>query len=137
MSQDNIRYEQVKIICAEDCGNAPKKQFLRAFHVALVCNDIGFFMENITEEIQWNVIGSHVLQGKDQIFGMIEKWNHKTPTELVINNIITHGYSGSLNGILNFENNASCAFCNIYRFNSSLNKTKIKEITSFIIDISK
>ena len=40
MSEDNIRYDQVKIICAEDCGKAPKKELLRAFNVAFVCNDI-------------------------------------------------------------------------------------------------
>ncbi|MDR9855541.1 hypothetical protein RJP21_18160 [Paenibacillus sp. VCA1] len=137
MSEDNIRYEQVKIICAEDCGNAPKKELLRAFNVAFVCNDIGLIMENIIEDIQWNFIGSDTLQGKDQVLRMLEKLIDKKPTELVISNIITHGYSGSLNGILNLENNISYAFCNIYRFNSSLNKTKIKEITSYIIDISK
>lgn len=137
MSEDNIRYDQVKIICAEDCGNAPKKELLRAFNVAFVCNDIGFITETIIEDIQWNFIGSNVLQGKAQVFRMLEKLIDKKPTELVISNIITHGYSGSLNGILNLESNTSYAFCHIYRFNSSLNKTKIKEITSFIIDISK
>ncbi|WP_068619616.1 hypothetical protein [Paenibacillus tuaregi] len=137
MSEDNIRGEQVKIICAEDCGNAPKKELLRAFNVAFVCNDRGFIMEKIIEEIKWNFIGSHVLQGRDQVFKMLEKLIDKKPVELVISNIITHGYSGSVNGILNLEGNISYAFCNIYRFNSSLNKTKIKEITSFIIDISK
>ncbi|GIO15518.1 hypothetical protein J19TS2_50730 [Cohnella xylanilytica] len=136
MPEDNIRYDQVKIICAEDCGNAPKKEFLRAFNVAFVCNDIGFIMDNIMDGIQWNWIGSHTWQGKDQVLGMLERLNDRTPTELIISNIITHGYTGSLNGVLNLESNVSYAFCNIYRFNSSLNKTKIKEITSYIIDLS-
>lgn len=57
MSEDNIRYDQVNIICAEDCGNAPKKELLRAFNVAFVCNDIGFITEHIIEDIQWNFIG--------------------------------------------------------------------------------
>ncbi|CAG7651457.1 hypothetical protein ACFQI7_28195 [Paenibacillus allorhizosphaerae] len=137
MSEDNIRYDQVKIICAEDCGNAPKKELLRAFNVAFVCNDIGLITETIIEDIQWNFIGNNVLQGKAQVFKMLEELIDNKPTELVISNIVTHGYSGSLNGILNLESNISYAFCNIYRFNSSLNKTKIKEITSYIIDISK
>ncbi|WP_433615943.1 hypothetical protein [Paenibacillus cellulositrophicus] len=137
MAEDNTRYEQVKMICAEDCGNAPKKEFLRAFNAAFVCNDIDFINEKTIEDIQWNIVGRNTLQGKDQVFEMLRKLMDKTPTELIISNIITHGYSGSLNGILNLENNMSYAFCNIYRFNSSLNKTKIKEITSYIIDISK
>jgi hypothetical protein len=137
MSEDNIRYDQVKIICAEDCGNAPKKELLRAFNVALVCNDVGFITETITEDIHWNFIVGSVLQGKAEVFRMLEKLIDKKPTDLVISNIITHGYSGSVNGILNLESNISYAFCNVYRFNSSLNKTKIKEINSYIIDISK
>ncbi|WP_276351902.1 hypothetical protein [Cohnella caldifontis] len=137
MSKDNIRNDQVKIICAEDCGNAPKKELLRSFNVAFVCNDVGFITETITENIKWNFIGNSVLQGKDEVFKMLEKLIHKKPTELVVSNIITHGYSGSLNGILNLENNISYAFCNVYRFNSSLNNTKIKEVNSYIIDISK
>ena len=122
MAEDNTRYEQVKMVRGEDCGNAPKKEFIH---------------EKTIEDIHWNIIGRNTLQGKDQVFGMLRKLMDKTPTELIISNIITHGYSGSLNGILNLENNMSYAFCNIYRFNSSLNKTKIKEITSYIIDISK
>lgn len=137
MSEDNIGYDQVNIICAEDCGNAPKKELLRAFNAAFVRNDIGFITDTIIEDIQWNFIGSNVLQSKDQVFRMLEKLMDKKPTELVISNIITHGYSGSLHGTLHLQSNISYAFCNIYRFNSSLNKTKIKEITSFIIDISK
>ncbi len=137
MPEDNISYDQVKIICAEDCGNAPKKEFLRAFNVAFVRNDIGFIMDNIIDDIQWNLIGSHAWQGKDQVLRMLERLNDRTPTELIISNIITHGYTGSLNGVLNLESNVSYAFCNIYRFNSSLNKTKIKEITSYIIDLSE
>lgn len=128
---------QVKIICAEDSGNAPKKELLRAFNAAFVNNDTGFIAETIIEDIQWHFIGSHVLQGKAQVFGMLDKLMAKKPTELVISNIITHGYSGSLNGILTLESNASYAFCHISRFNSSLNKTKIKEITSYLIDITK
>lgn len=124
MSAENSRFGQVKIICAEDCGNAPKKQFLKAFNVAFVCNDVGFVLDNIIEEIQWNFIGSHVLQGRDQVFKLLENLMDKTPTEFVINAIITHGYSGSINGILKLENNVSYAFCNVYRFNSSLNKAK-------------
>ncbi|HWO52817.1 MAG TPA: hypothetical protein VNM49_00270 [Paenibacillus cookii] len=137
MPGDNSRNEQVKIICAEDCGNAPKKEFLRAFNVAFVSNDSGFIMEKIIDDIQWNFIGSNVLQGKDEVLSMLEKLISKKPTELVISNIITHGYSGSLNGILKLEDHTSYAFCHVYRFNSSLNKTKIKEITSYIVDISK
>ncbi|WP_433943076.1 hypothetical protein [Paenibacillus sp. SN-8-1] len=137
MSEDNVGYEEVNIICAENCGNAPKKELLRAFNAACVCNDTGFIMENIIDDIEWNFIGSNVLKGKEQVLGILEKLVDKKPRELVISNIITHGYSGSLNGVLNFENNSSYAFSNIYRFNSSLNKTKIKEITTFIIEVSK
>jgi hypothetical protein len=93
MSEDNIRYDQVKIACAEDCGNAPKKELLRAFNVAFVCNDVDFITETITEDIQWNFIGSNVLQGKAHVFRMLEKLIDKKPTEFVISNIITHGYS--------------------------------------------
>ena len=129
--------DQVKIICAEDCGNAPKKELLRAFNVAFVCNDVGFIKETITDDILWNFIGDSVFQGKTEVFRLLERLIDKKPTDLVISNIITHGYSGSLNGILKLESNIRYAFCNVFRFNSSLNKTKIKEITSYIIDISK
>jgi hypothetical protein len=134
---ENIRYDQVKITCAEDCGNAPRRELLRAFIVALACNDVNFTIETITEDIHWIFIGETVFHGKDEVFRMLEQLNDKKAAELVINNIITHGNSGSADGILHLESNISYAFCNEYRFNSLGKNAKIKEINSFVIDVSK
>jgi hypothetical protein len=57
--------------------------------------------------------------------------------ELNISNIMTHGSTGAANGILIFENNKSYAFCDVYIFSSAAKNAKIKEITSYVIEVSK
>ncbi|MDQ0888914.1 hypothetical protein QFZ81_004002 [Paenibacillus sp. V4I9] len=112
-----------------------QKELLRAFNVAFACKNVGFIMETISEDIRWYFIGDTVLLGKAEVFRMLEQLIDKKATEMVISNIITHGNSGSVNGVLNLESKISYAFCNVDR---CLGKNaKIKKISSFIINVSE
>jgi hypothetical protein len=135
MDHPKSEYVYVKIICPDDCGNAPKKAFLKEFNIAFAHNDIDFINENITDDFQWNIIGNHHIQGKEKVVETLKQNQNSKVTELHINNIITHGYAGSVNGTLIVENKKKYAFCNIYNFASSRNNSKIKEMTSYLIEI--
>ncbi|MEK4511380.1 nuclear transport factor 2 family protein [Paenibacillus anaericanus] len=135
MDHNKSDIREIQIICAEDCGNAPKKQLLKDFNIAFARNDIGFILENITDNVKWNLIGDKVIQGRSNFAEELKQMNNIGAIELEITNILTHGNTGAAHGILRFEN-LSYAFCDVYIFSSSAKNAKIKEITSYNIEVS-
>jgi hypothetical protein len=134
---DTTKYEynDFKIICPDDCGNAPKKHHLNEFTIALAKNDLIFIIDNITDDFHWNIIGKKLIQGKESFAESLKQMQNNKVTELHVSKIITHGYDGSVNGTLILENKKSYAFCNVYKFISSCNNSKIKECTSYVIEL--
>jgi hypothetical protein len=135
MDQPKSEYVDLKIVCPDDCGNAPKKAFLKEFSIAFAHNDIAFLNENITDDFHWSIIGQHQIQGKEKVIETLKQNQKNKVTELHISNIITHGYTGSVNGTLIVENKQNYGFCNVYNFSSSRNHSKIKEMTSYLIQL--
>ncbi|WP_164669432.1 hypothetical protein [Virgibacillus doumboii] len=120
-----------KITCAEDCGNSPKKQQLKEFNIAVVTNDTGFVYKNTSDNILWDFVGLKTLQGKENL----NKAMHQSGNvlELIMKNIITHGRTGAVNGTLITENHRY-EFCNVYNFKGTVKNSKIKEITTYLIE---
>lgn len=53
-----------KITLDTDCGNAPKREFLKAINVAFVKGDVAFLLESVTEDIVWTLVGNKTIEGK-------------------------------------------------------------------------
>jgi hypothetical protein len=123
-----------KIVVGEDCGNAPKKLLLRDFNIVFAKHEKAHLLRNITDTIRWNLVGDKVVEGKEQFEKELERMKERKTTELVINNIITHGNSGAMDGTFTLDNGRSYAFCDVYRFSSAAKSAKIKEITSYVIE---
>lgn len=125
----------LKVNVSEDCGNAPKKAQLRDFNIAFAKNDLEQVLENLTDNIRWMVVGDQLLEGKESVAKMLEQTGKSKATELTINNVITHGNVGAVDGILILEDGSSYAYCDVCRFSSHAKDAKIKEITSYVIKI--
>jgi hypothetical protein len=54
--------------------------------------------------------------------------------EVRIDNIITHGDTGVVNGWAKMKEGNAYAFCDVYKFNGHSKGAKIREITSYIIE---
>lgn len=121
---------KVNIICAEDCGNAPKKILIRDFITALAISDQEFISNHITDHFRWEKVGVKQILGK---LDYLQSLSATDISEVLIKNIITHGNTGAANGTI-ILGSTSIAFCNVYLFTSSKN-AKIKEITSYEIQI--
>ncbi len=123
----------VNIVVQPDCGNAPKKELLRDFTIAFPKQQASFLLDNIADEIQWEMVGDKLINGKIEAEKSINAMMDDSIKELVIKEIITHGDTGSVNGTMEFKDGSKFAFCDIYKFTSHAKDAKIKEITSFII----
>src|SRR5690625_6136494 len=125
--------EDVNVICAEDCGNAPKKLVFRDFNIAFARSDKLYILEQISDDIVVHIVGSKKIIGKDQFYKKLNKMKLKKAIEIEINHIITHGNTAAANGVIRYKA-GDYSFCDMYLFNSFRKNAKIKEITSYIIE---
>ncbi len=126
--------EDFVVTCAEDCGNAPKRELLKQLLIAFAKMDTNFMNENFTDGIQLNYVGERIVQGKDQVIESLCQVKYGKTTALHIHHLITHGSTGAAEGILVFDDQKRLAFCNVYRFSSG-KAAKIKEISSYTIPL--
>jgi len=120
--------------CAEDCGNAPKKKLLRDWTVAAVRLDAGFCEEWVTDDGIWEIAGRRRMRGKEQLAQVLRERQDGEAEALRIENIITHGNVGSVNGTVTLKGGRTIAFCDVFRF-SSFKQAKIKAMTSYWIEL--
>src|SRR5699024_6855459 len=114
----------IKVKCAEDCGNAPKKQLLKELSIAFVNQEFGFCLDWVADDITCEIIGGEQIQGKEDFEQILHKIKDFTIQELHIHNIITHGNAASLNGTVVYDDQQRVAFCNVYRFWASVKMQK-------------
>jgi hypothetical protein len=98
----------------------------------LANGDIDFVMDNISDIINWEVIGSRTIKNKEEFRKAVQKYKLWNVKELEINAIITHGNDASVNGQVVTRNNLIFAFCDVYKFRG-FKGTTIKSIQTFLI----
>lgn len=47
-----------------DCGNAPKREFLKEFNSAFAKGDIEFLVASVSDEVVWDIVGYRQINGK-------------------------------------------------------------------------
>ena len=124
-----------KVICAEDCGNAPRKLLLKDLSVAFADGDVGALLDLIADDVVLNIIGDRRTVGRDGFRDAILENGRRKAKELHLHNIITHGATGAVNGTLKMDDNRWVEYCDVFVFSGAGIKAKIKEITSYRIDI--
>jgi len=123
-----------KITVPEDCGNAPKKILIRDFNTAFAENKIDKILEYMSDDITWNMVGNKVIKGKKEAEEMLKTMGGEAAHELIINTIITHGDTAAADGVMKFPDTA-IAFCDIYTFTNHSDNAKIRELTSYGIEL--
>jgi len=123
----------MKIKIGADCGNSPKREFIKELNIAFANIDIDFLMDSVTDDIRWIMVGDRIIEGKDQFNTEIKEMAKNITLELGIDRIVTHGKEGAACGIIKMENGKSYQFGDFYEF-SNTKGTKIRSITSYVIE---
>lgn len=124
--------EMIKISIQPDCGNSPRKLFLKDLNVAIANGNSNFFADSISENINWEIAGQLNVTGKENYLKTIighKLWKVK---ELNIDTIITHGADASVSGQIIANDNSKFTFCDIYKFKGA-GGTIINSIKTFLI----
>jgi len=123
-----------KIISSPNCGNSPKMEFLKQLNIAFAEGNVAFLIENVTDDIVWNIIADKKIKGIEAFTGELKKMQNLKAKELRIDQILSHGKEGAANGLITLENGNQYAFSDFYIFQGAKGE-KIKAITSYCIEI--
>jgi hypothetical protein len=126
--------EDIRLICPEDCGNAPRKALLRDFTFAAVRQDLDFIMKHLADSVVWEIAGKQQTVGQASFADAIRQWHAKPAVLLEIRHIITHGRTGAVSGVVTYDG-SSRSFCDVYEFAGASRTAKLKKMTSYIIDL--
>lgn len=124
----------MKITVPEDCGNAPKKEFIRDFNIAFAENKKEKILEFMADDIEWVFVGKQIMNGKEEVKKFLETMGDDKAEELILDTIVTHGDEAAADGVMKFSKMA-VAFCDVYKFTGHDKNAKIKNLTSYGIEL--
>lgn len=125
----------VKIHVEPDCGNAPKKAFIRDFEIAFPKKSRKTILNSITDDIHWEMVGDKPLNGKAEVEKMIDTMLDGSYKALTIETIITHGDTGSANGTMVFEDGKRYGFSDVFHFSGHGKNAKLKKLQSYVVEL--
>lgn len=121
----------MKINIQPDCGNSPKKEFIKDFNLAFFQADTKFIIDHVSDDIVWEIYGDKTIKGKADFNKEIMSMVGCSADELIIHHIITHGKEAACNGEF-VMNEKRYAFTDVYVFASAGSKS-IEKMYSYIL----
>ena len=124
-----------KVTIQTSCANSPKREFLKDFNVAFGTGDAEFIIANVTDDIHWQILGDKIIDGIEDFQKNIQDMASTTKVnEITIDQVISHGKEGAVNGLITLKNGEQYAFADFYLFKNT-KSTLIETITSYVIKI--
>lgn len=123
-----------KVIINEDCGNAPKKQYIKNFLIAIANANIEAVAGMLDQDVRLDIPGQRSLHGIDSVRRLlISDVGDGEALELDIHNILSHGSRCAANGVLKHKDGREVSFCGVYVFSSHSKDVKLTNITVYLI----
>ncbi|MFN8164801.1 MAG: nuclear transport factor 2 family protein [Bacteroidia bacterium] len=120
-----------KITIQADCGNAPRKIFLKEFYSSLFIGDTALLDDYFPENICWQIAGQDAVTGKKEVLKAFSKHKLIKAKELTIETIITHGREAAVSGHFKGKDNLKHLFCDVFRFKGA-GGISISSVLTFI-----
>ena len=122
----------VKINIKPDCGNSPRKVFLKDLYTSFAYGNFEILYNNVEENLNWIVAGQSALKGKENYIKEIARHKLWKAKEITVDTIITHGAEASVSGTIKATDNLKYVFCDIYKFKGA-GGTTITSIMTFLV----
>lgn len=117
-----------------------REKFLREVNKAYESGDDKFFMDHITDDICWTIVGEKDIAGKAEFKEVLDQMKDMPSLEIEVENVFQSGERGIVEGVLISRNRLGqkkhYGFCDIYKFAESKD-LRLSAITSYVIDISR
>ncbi|KAB8130301.1 hypothetical protein F9U64_14350 [Gracilibacillus oryzae] len=130
----NSPQNEMKLIIPKGCDNAPRKQIVIDFTIAIWKRQNDIIMEYADESIVWfQLKEDRKIEGLSAFISSLEEGNKQNIDCLEIHQVITHGKSASINGVLSLTDGTTINFCDVYLFSNTARSGKVKELKTYKI----
>ncbi|NJY62461.1 nuclear transport factor 2 family protein [Salinimicrobium sp. CDJ15-81-2] len=117
-----------------------KEEFLREVNRAYAEGDEKWFMDHITDDICWVIVGEKDIGGKSEFKEVLEQMKEMPALNIEVENIHINDTHGIVEGVVISRNRLGqkkhFGFCDVYKFAEG-KELRISAITSYVIDISR
>ena len=108
------------------------KEILEKANLAITNGDNEGFLSFCTEDVKWNFVGDHTLEGKEAVRKYMEK-TYIEPPKFDIENLIAEGNYVTAIGKISLRNEngktENFEYCDVWRFQEG----KMAELKAFVI----
>lgn len=122
-----------KINIQADCGNSPRKEFLKELNIAFAKGYADFIVEHASDDIVWTIYGDKKIVGKEAFSKEVHAMKQYTADEMILHSVITHGRDAAANGEMRMGDK-TYAFCDVYTFTNTTSMV-LKEMQSYVIKL--
>lgn len=123
---------EMKIIIPKGCDNAPRKQIVIDFTVAVLTAQTENIKEYAHETVTWKEIKDNSeIEGLKSLLSSLENEGDRMIDTLEIYQVITHGKFASINGLISLSDGSKIDFCDVYTFSSAAKSGKVTEVKSY------
>lgn len=117
-----------------------KEKFLRDVNKAYAEGDEKFFMDHITDDISWAIVGERDIGGKAEFKEVLDQMKEMPALDIEVENVFVSDSHGIVEGVVISRNRLGqkkhFGFCDVYKFAEGKD-LRISAITSYVIDISR
>ena len=114
----------------------PREEFLRKFNSAFLTNDVNYIVNQLTDDVVWDMVGDQKLSGKAKVKEAMEAMGGSMKIlEMHVEQCIVQGHQAAVYGkmkMLEKGNEVAFGFCDIYIFSETEND-KIKAMNSYVV----
>nr|WP_239544269.1 hypothetical protein [Virgibacillus halotolerans] len=122
----------MKLINPNGCDNAPRKQVVIDFTVAILKLQNEIIKEYADESIIFYQLKDNTkIEGLSSLITTLQDENKNIIDCLEIYQVITHGKFASINGVISLANDTKIDFYDVYTFTNNSRSGKVKEIKSY------
>ncbi len=117
-----------------------KAKLLRDFNEAFAKNDVNFILENVSDNIVWNLVGDRAIEEKEAVQIALQEMQHIKTLDMTITRIVTHGKSAAANGSMKIKEVSgkikTFGFADFYEFDG-FKDSKIRKMTSYVVPLKE
>ncbi|WP_336515337.1 hypothetical protein [Pollutibacter soli] len=121
---------------APDCGNSPRRKFIKEFNTAIASGDSETISRSVSPQTVFQIAGKKEIIGAEKILKAFEKTPMWKLKRLSIETIITHGRDASSSGSFISTRDEFFAYSQVFKFNSA-GGSQIKSVRIYLIKLKK
>lgn len=115
-----------------------REKLLRDFNNAFLTNDVNYIINQLTDDVVWDMVGDQKISGKENVQAAMEAMAGSMKTlEMKVEQCIMQDRQAAVCGtmkMLDKGNEITFGFCDVYTFSESEND-KIKAMNSYVVPL--